>query len=197
MTFHGSVALFPTSFRCSSAFFGTSSKSSYVFTGKENVAKWVIITSTTSPSDAVRGISFPFSSSGKEGCLVNNLTGGEEKRICQSWRRLFLSCVPIFTGRNSLKTADYGGRFSIILETSEYTLKVYWVPFCSTIFEKIALFRPKSPRDSQKIFAGESIFITWVREATHSSLNVGALSIEDRHVGTIVPSGVNDKSAKV
>ena len=31
--------------------------------------------------------------------------------------------MPILTGRNSLKTADYGGRFSIVLETSEYTLK--------------------------------------------------------------------------
>ena len=41
----------------------------------------MIITSTTVPSDAVWGISFPFSSSGKEGCLLNNLTGGEEKRI--------------------------------------------------------------------------------------------------------------------
>ena len=157
----------------------------------------MIITSTTVPSDAVRGISFPFNSNGNWGCLLNNLTGGEEKRICQSWRLLFLSCVPIFTGRNSLKTVDYGGRFFIVLGKSEYTLKVYWVPFCSTIFEKIALFRPKMPRGSQKIFAGESIFITWVREATHSSLNVGALSIEDRHVGTIVPSGKNDKSAKV
>ena len=143
------------------------------------------------------GISFPFSSSEKEGCLLNNLTGGEEKRICRSWRLLFLSCVPILTGCNSLKTADYGGRFSIDLGKSEYTLQVYWVPFCSTIFEKTALFRPKSPRDSQKIFAGESIFITWVREATHSSLNVGALSIEDRHVGTIVLSEKKDKSAKV
>ena len=27
------------------------------------------------------GFLFPFSSSGKEGCLLNNLTGGEEKRI--------------------------------------------------------------------------------------------------------------------
>ena len=33
--------------------------------------------------------------------------------------------MPILTGRNSLKTADYGGRFSIDLETSEYTLKVF------------------------------------------------------------------------